>query len=218
MQHVRLLREINQPGACGPINGQYALQRALRRRALGWLTIGGSLRPGEIPWFWCWQDREVAAACAAVGRPFIVGPNVLFEDSRRPCRVPAEREVCNAASCRLIFTESEWYRDLIEQYVYKYHFKTYPVVQEGELIGCVSTRAIQDVPRDQWAERSVGSLARQCSLDNTIAPTADAMEALSRMSRTRNSRLMVVDGERLVGMIALKDLLSFLSLKLKLEG
>jgi hypothetical protein len=38
------------------------------------------------------------------------------------------------------------------------------------------------------------------------------------MSRTRNSRLMVVDESRLVGMIALKDLLSFLSLKIELEG
>jgi Zn-dependent protease/CBS domain-containing protein len=109
-------------------------------------------------------------------------------------------------------------QDLVEQYVYQYHYKTYPIVQDGELVGCVNTRAIQDLPRDQWTEHTVGSLARECSLDNTVAPTADAMEALSRMSRTRNSRLMVVQGERLVGMIALKDLLSFLSLKLKLEG
>ena len=109
-------------------------------------------------------------------------------------------------------------RDLVEQYVYKYHFKSYPVVEDGELMGCVSTRTIQDLPREQWTERTVGSLAHECSLDNTIASTADAMEALSKMSRTRNSRLMVVEGERLVGMIALKDLLSFLSLKLKLEG
>jgi Zn-dependent protease/CBS domain-containing protein len=109
-------------------------------------------------------------------------------------------------------------RDLVEQYVYEYHFKTYPVVQDGELMGCVSTRAIQQVPREQWTERTVVSLVTQCSLDNTIAPTADAMEALSKMSRTRNSRLMVVEDSQLVGMIALKDLLSFLSLKLKLEG
>jgi CBS domain-containing protein len=43
------------------------------------------------------------------------------------------------------------------------------------------------------------------------------MEALSTMSRTRNSRLLVVDGDRLVGVITLKDLLQFLSLKLDLE-
>jgi Zn-dependent protease/CBS domain-containing protein len=109
-------------------------------------------------------------------------------------------------------------RDLVEQYVYVHHFKTYPVVGGDELLGCVSTREIQAVPREQWDERTVGSLANHCSLDNTITPAEDAMEALSKMSRTRNSRLMVVEGNRLVGMIALKDLLAFLSLKLKLEG
>jgi Zn-dependent protease/predicted transcriptional regulator len=107
--------------------------------------------------------------------------------------------------------------DLVEQYVYEYHFKTYPVVQGDQLMGCVSTRDIQAVPRDQWSTRTVGSLANQCSVDNTIAPAEDALEALSKMSRTRKSRLMVVDEDRLVGMIALKDLLSFLSLKIELE-
>jgi Zn-dependent protease len=109
-------------------------------------------------------------------------------------------------------------RDLVEQYVYVHHFKTYPVVQGDELMGCVSTRDLQALPRDQWGTRTVGELASQCSLDNTIAPTADAMEALSRMNRTRNSRLMVVQDSHLVGMIALKDLLAFLSLKIELEG
>ena len=49
-------------------------------------------------------------------RPFVAGPNVLFAHSRRPCRIPAEREICHAASCRLLFTESAWYRELIEKH------------------------------------------------------------------------------------------------------
>ena len=116
MPPIRLIREVSAPRACGPFNGQYALQKALRRAAPEWLKIGGELRDGEIPWFWCWEDREVAAMAAATGKPFVVGPNVLFENSRRPCRLDAERAVCNAASCRLMFTESAWYRELIEQH------------------------------------------------------------------------------------------------------
>ena len=113
---VRLIREVTRPGGSGPQNGQYALQKALRAGLPGWLKIGGRLREGEIPWIWCWEDRDVAAACAVTERPFIAGPNVLFDDSRRPCRAPGERDVCHAASCRLMFTESSWYRDLIQQY------------------------------------------------------------------------------------------------------
>jgi hypothetical protein len=38
------------------------------------------------------------------------------------------------------------------------------------------------------------------------------------MQRTGASRLLVVDGARLVGLVSLKDLLRFLRLKLELEG
>ena len=43
------------------------------------------------------------------------------------------------------------------------------------------------------------------------------MEALSKMSRTGSSRLIVVEGNHVVGMITLKDMLKFLSLKVELE-
>ncbi|MGA2035939.1 MAG: hypothetical protein ABSG68_27130, partial [Thermoguttaceae bacterium] len=114
MKTIRLIREVLAPSGRGPGNGQFALQRALRARAPDWLKIGGMLRSGEIPWFWCWLDREPALLCARSGQPFIAGPNMLFEDSSQPCRTRAERELCDAASCRLLFTESAWYGDLIE--------------------------------------------------------------------------------------------------------
>ena len=117
MNTIRLIREVTAPSGRGPGNGQYALQRALRRRAPAWLKIGGALGDNEIPWFWSWEDRPAAALCAQAGRPFVAGPNVLFDDSRRPCRSPGERELCNAASCRLLFTESRWYAELIRQHL-----------------------------------------------------------------------------------------------------
>ncbi len=113
---IRLLRKVNHPRGFGPWNGQYALQRALRARNCRWLKIGGRLRDGEVPWIWCWKDRDTAAALAAAGRSFVLGPNVLFENSRRPCSLAAERELCGAAGCRLMFTESAWYRGLIERH------------------------------------------------------------------------------------------------------
>ncbi len=43
------------------------------------------------------------------------------------------------------------------------------------------------------------------------------MKALQTMNRTGNSRLLVVENGKLAGVLALKDLLGFLSLKLDLE-
>jgi CBS domain-containing protein len=108
--------------------------------------------------------------------------------------------------------------ELVQSYIYRYHFKMFPVVDDsGRLLGCVTSRQVRALPRDEWERQTVGALAERCSPENTIQAGTDAMEALSRMSRTGTSRLMVVDGDRLLGILSLKDLLSFFSLKMELE-
>ncbi|MBN1425382.1 site-2 protease family protein [Candidatus Fermentibacteria bacterium] len=107
--------------------------------------------------------------------------------------------------------------DLVEDYIYKYQYKMYPVVEDGRLVGCVTLNQVKKVPREERASRSVGDIADACTAANTVHPDFDAMKALATMSRTGSSRLMVVDGDRLVGVVALKDMLKFLSLKIDLE-
>lgn len=108
--------------------------------------------------------------------------------------------------------------ELVEEYLYKYHFKMFPVVENGKLMGCVSIQQIKEIPQQEWKQHTVRELIRQCSLENTIDAKAEALKALSTMSRTHNSRLMVVEDGRLVGIVSLKDMLELLSLKMDLEG
>jgi Zn-dependent protease/predicted transcriptional regulator len=108
-------------------------------------------------------------------------------------------------------------KELVENYIYSYHYKMYPVVEGGELIGCITSRQVKDIPRDQWTISTAGNVAIRCSPENTIDPSADALKALSVMSRTGNSRLMVVDHGRLVGIITLKDIMGFISIRLELD-
>jgi Zn-dependent protease len=108
--------------------------------------------------------------------------------------------------------------ELVQSYIYRYHFKMFPVVDDaGRLLGCVTAGHVRSLPREDWERQTVGAVADKCSPENTVQANTDAMEALSRMSRTGASRLMVVDGDRLLGILSLKDLLSFFSLKMELE-
>jgi Zn-dependent protease/CBS domain-containing protein len=108
--------------------------------------------------------------------------------------------------------------ELVENYIYRYHFKMYPVVDDaGRLLGCVTTRQVKELPREEWDRQTVGALAAGCRPENTVRPDADAMQALSAMSRGGLSRLLVVDGDRLLGILTLKDLLRFFALKMELE-
>jgi len=108
--------------------------------------------------------------------------------------------------------------DLVNDFIYKYHYKMFPVVDDGRLTGCVTTQRLKHLPPDQWRQHTVGEVSSGCSEENTIAPEEDAIHAFTLMNRHQVSRLMVVENGRLQGILSLKDLLKFLSLKLELEN
>lgn len=108
-------------------------------------------------------------------------------------------------------------RDLVEDYVYRTHHKLYPVVDDGQLQGCVTLAQVKQVPREKWDWVRVRDIAVGCSEDNTVGPGTDAMEALTKMRANGVSRLMVVEGQKLVGVLSLKDLMEFLSMKIELD-
>jgi len=109
---------------------------------------------------------------------------------------------------------------LVEQYVYRTQHKLYPVVDTaGQPMGCVTLNTVKQLPRDDWPTTRVADILRPCDDNNTVHPQTDAMQALAMLNRTGSSRLMVVDDHgRLVGIVALKDLLGFLAMKVDLEG
>jgi len=119
----------------------------------------------------------------------------------------------------LTVTPSVSIDQLVQDYIYRHHFKMFPVVENSHLLGCITTREVKQVPQDQWSGRTVGELTVPCSTDNTVSPDTDAMEVLSLMTQPNaSSRFMVVEDQRLIGIISLTDLKEFLSLKLDLES
>ena len=109
-------------------------------------------------------------------------------------------------------------RHWVEDYVYRFHHKTFPVVSNGHLEGFIGTRALAQIPRSDWDRHTVGEVMERDLKAITIPPNADAMEALAKMQRSGLSRLLVTEQDQLVGILSLRDLLSFLNLKIELEG
>jgi CBS domain-containing protein len=73
------------------------------------------------------------------------------------------------------------------------------------------------LPRDQWSAHTVGEVMQRDVGPIVVSPQDDAMTAMEKMQRTGSSRLLVVEEDRLVGILTLNDLLELLRLKLKLE-
>jgi predicted transcriptional regulator len=107
--------------------------------------------------------------------------------------------------------------DLVENYIYRYHHKLYPVTRNGELLGCVSLPQVKQFSREQWEKHTVDDVVRKCDENNTVDENTDSVRIMSRMRKNGKSRMIVTKNGQLAGVITLKDLLEFLSLKVDLE-
>lgn len=116
-------------------------------------------------------------------------------------------------------TVSSWLtvQSLVDDVIYRHHHKLYPVVDDGRLTGCVSLDEVKALPREDWRHRTVGDISRGCSVDNTIHPDTDALDALQSMRRTGKTRMIVAENGTLVGVLSMRDLLEFFTLKAELE-
>lgn len=105
----------------------------------------------------------------------------------------------------------------VEDYVYRYHRKTFPVAEDGRLLGCMSTRSLARFPRGEWDRHTVGEAMRRDVAAVSVSADDDALEALRRMQRAGSSRLLVTEGGRLAGILSNKDLMHYLQLQMELE-
>jgi len=109
-------------------------------------------------------------------------------------------------------------RELVDRYVMTHYHELFPVVgEDGALLGAVGTRQIKEVDHYKWNDLQVRDIYSPRSEENTIGAEEDAVDALSKMNGTDSGRLMVVEGDRLVGIIALKDLMRLLELHMDLD-
>ncbi len=103
--------------------------------------------------------------------------------------------------------------DFIGNYVYRTFHDMYPVVEQEQLLGCMCVRTLETIPQGDWPKHQVADVMTPMSPENTIAPDTDVLDALKLMERTKQTRLMVAIDRRLVGILTLKDVMKFMSLR-----
>jgi Zn-dependent protease/CBS domain-containing protein len=128
---------------------------------------------------------------------------------------PVRRFMCQTPT---VVPPSVDLRHWVEDYVYRYHRKVFPVASNGRLEGVISTKALAQIPRAEWELHTVGEVMDPNVAAASLPPDADALQALGKMQRTGMSRLLVTDGGNLLGIVSLKDLLRFLDQKIELEN
>jgi Zn-dependent protease/predicted transcriptional regulator len=94
----------------------------------------------------------------------------------------------------------------MDQVAWARRYTTYPVVENDRPVGLLAFRSLAEVPRSEWDSRTV----RDCmiSLDRLPALSEEqtAVDALVELQESEINRGLVLDGERLAGLVSITDL------------
>jgi Zn-dependent protease/CBS domain-containing protein len=106
---------------------------------------------------------------------------------------------------------------LIHDYFLHYAYRGFPVVENGRVLGIVSVAAVRQVPREVYDNRRVSDIMTPVQENLLIEANASLAEALVKMSREEQERLLVFQGNRLAGLVTKTGLLRFVQIKQVLE-
>jgi Zn-dependent protease/predicted transcriptional regulator len=101
----------------------------------------------------------------------------------------------------------------MDDVVSQHRYTSYPVVENGHAVGLLPFRCVAEVPRSEWDKRTV----RDCMLSGDAVPTLDEdddlVEALADLSERGVGRGLVLDGDRLAGLLSITDVARALELR-----
>lgn len=105
----------------------------------------------------------------------------------------------------------------MDELVSQRRYTTYPVVEDGQAVGLLPFGCVAEVPRSEWDTR----LVRDCMVPRDRVPavreTDDLVDAAGELAGGDVNRALVLDGDRLVGLLSVTDVARALQIR-RLRG
>jgi Zn-dependent protease len=95
--------------------------------------------------------------------------------------------------------------EVSEEVLWRSRHTAYPVVHDGVAVGLFPARALDDVPRVEWPLARVAEHTAAIGVVPAIGPDDAVPAAVAALQEGPLQRALVVDGERLVGLLSLGD-------------
>jgi CBS domain-containing protein len=83
---------------------------------------------------------------------------------------------------------------------------SFPVRDNGRIVGTLPMSRLERTPREQWSATPVGAVMSSLDRQAVVHPDTEMSEVLDKMRSAEDGQLLVMDDDRVVGSISRADL------------
>jgi Zn-dependent protease/CBS domain-containing protein len=103
--------------------------------------------------------------------------------------------------------------EFMDDVVWTRRYTTYPVTDNGHAVGLLPFRCVAEVPRSEWDKRTVGECMKKLEEVPVVAEDDEVIDAAGELAADDLNRALVLDGDRLVGLLSVTDVARALEMR-----
>lgn len=103
--------------------------------------------------------------------------------------------------------------EFVNDYVFHYHYRVFPVLENNRFIGMIDVRSLKGIPTEDWPTTKVGGYLCDPAAYRVLNPDTDATDALRILLSEECTKAPVVRNGVLLGLLTRDDLFKLVSLK-----
>lgn len=106
--------------------------------------------------------------------------------------------------------------DRLVEYFYRYKYGAFPVTDNHRLLGMITFNQLRDVETGRWPHTTAEEIMTRKAELVIVSPDQEAVEIMMQMAAGNIGRVLVVENERLVGILSRTDIMKLISMHMLL--
>ena len=102
--------------------------------------------------------------------------------------------------------------EAVDKYFLRYGYGGFPVMDDGKFLGIITLKEIKDVPRRDWDRVKVSDILVPHNKKWEVSPDSDVMGSLELMIKEDKGRIIVIENDKIVGLITRNGIARYLQI------
>jgi Zn-dependent protease len=107
---------------------------------------------------------------------------------------------------------------VVDDYVFRYHHSSFPIVEGNKIKGMLRVEYIKNISRDKWHTTLASECTEPIGKEAMVSPREKVSTILNRLLEHNITHLLVMEDDKIVGIITRIDIMKLLKFKMELGG